>query len=35
MEKSLKKERMREIFDSGITCYTSYFPETKVIINLD
>lgn len=26
---------MKEVFESGITCYTTFFPTTKVILNLD
>lgn len=35
LEKTKNKERMKEAFDTGITCYTTFFPTTKVIINVD
>lgn len=35
IKKTKNKERMRDIFDTGIVCYTSFFPTTKVVINID
>lgn len=35
IEKRSNKENLKKIFDSGIKCYTSFFPTTKVVINTD
>lgn len=35
LEKSNNKERIKEIFEGGIKCYTSFFPTTKVVMNIE
>lgn len=35
LEKTNNKERLKEIFDGGIKCYTSFFPSTKVVMNIE
>lgn len=34
MKKMKNKSKIKEIFYTGITCYTSFFPEIKTKINL-